>query len=89
MKLILHPDWRELHKRVTVIVPGVLGAISAFGPEIRDAWRAIPDDLKTVIPAHVQQAISYAIFFCALIGANYVRLQRAPAATPPNAGDPQ
>jgi hypothetical protein len=88
MKLSLSEDWRSLHKRLPVILSGACATISAFGPEIRDAWHSVPDDLKAVIPAHMQQAIAYAILFCGLIGAHYVQIQRrAPDAPPP--GDAQ
>jgi hypothetical protein len=90
MKLSLSEDWRSLHKRLSVILPAVCAAISAFGPEIRDAWHSVPDDLKAIIPAHLQQAIAYAILFCALVGAHYVQVQRrAPDAPPAPPENPQ
>ncbi|WP_322092905.1 glycoside hydrolase family protein [Paraburkholderia bannensis] len=70
-KITLADDWQRLHRRGTVIVSGAFGLVSAFGPVLRDAWRSMPDDLKTVIPAHVQQAIAYAILFATIIGARY------------------
>ena len=82
MKISLSDDWRSAHKRLPVIFSAVCASISAFGPEIRDAWRSVPDDLKAIIPAHVQQGIAYAILFCALIGAHYVQIQRRPADAP-------
>jgi hypothetical protein len=88
MKLSISEDWRSLHKRLPVILSGVCAGVSALGPEIRDAWHAVPDDLKAVIPAHLQQAIAYAILFCALIGAHYVDIKRGPSGGPPP-GDPQ
>jgi hypothetical protein len=86
MKLSISEDWRSLHKRAPVIFSGMCAAVSALGPEIRDAWHSVPDDLKAIIPAHLQQAIAYTILFCALIGAHYVQIQRrapdAPSAPP-------
>jgi hypothetical protein len=76
MKLSISEDWRSLHKRLPVILSGVCAGVSALGPEIRDAWHAVPDDLKAVIPAHL------------LIGAHYVDIKRGPSGGPPP-GDPQ
>lgn len=75
-KITLADDWQRLHRRGTVIVSGAFGLVSAFGPVLRDAWRNMPDDLKTVIPAHVQQAIAYAILFATIIGVRYTAVRR-------------
>ncbi|WP_042295883.1 DUF7940 domain-containing protein [Paraburkholderia bannensis] len=75
-KITLADDWQRLHRRGTVIVSGAFGLVSAFGPVLRDAWRSMPDDLKTVIPAHVQQAIAYAILFATIIGVRYTTVRR-------------
>lgn len=80
-KITLADDWQRLHRRGTVIVSGAFGAISAFGPVLREAWRGMPDDLKSVVPAHVQQAIAYAILFATIIGVRYTAIRRAPPAT--------
>jgi DMSO/TMAO reductase YedYZ heme-binding membrane subunit len=77
-ELRLADNWRSLHKRGTVVYTGVLGAISAFGPVIRDAWRGMPDDLKSVIPQHGQQAIAYTILFATIIGVRYTTIRRLP-----------
>jgi len=79
-ELRLADNWRELHKRGTVVYTGVLGAVSALGPVIREAWRGMPDDLKSVIPAHVQQAIAYTILFATIIGVRYASVRRVPPA---------
>jgi DMSO/TMAO reductase YedYZ heme-binding membrane subunit len=80
LKLKLADNWRELHKRGVVIYSGVLGLVSAFGPMLREAWRSMPDDLRAVIPASVQQAIAYAILFATIIGVRYASIQRVPPA---------
>ncbi|MBY4866789.1 hypothetical protein K6W76_09740 [Burkholderia anthina] len=86
-KVTLADDWRNLHKRGTVILSSVLAAISAFGPEIREAWHSVPDDLKSVIPAHFQQAIAYAILFATIVAVRYTAVRRvSPAAAPGDQG---
>lgn len=83
-KITLADDWQQLHKRGTVILSSALAAISAFGPEIRDAWHNVPDDLKAIIPAHAQQAIAYAILFASLVAVRYTAVRRVP---PPDGKD--
>lgn len=78
-RLHLADGWRSLHKRGVVVYSGVLGLISAFGPVLREAWRSMPDDLRTVIPANVQQAIAYTILFTTIIGVRYTSIRKAPA----------
>ncbi|QTD90839.1 hypothetical protein [Burkholderia anthina] len=86
-KITLADGWQHLHKRGTVIVSGFLGAVSAFGPVIREAWHDVPDDLKAVIPAHFQQAIAYAILFASIIAVRYTAVRRMPPpATPGDQG---
>ena len=75
-KVTLADDWRNLHKRGTVILSSALAAISAFGPEIREAWHSVPDDLKAVIPAHFQQAMAYAILFASIVAVRYTAVRR-------------
>jgi hypothetical protein len=77
-KLTLADGWQQLHKRGTVILSSALAAISAFGPVIRDAWHSLPDDLKSIIPAHTQQAIAYAILFASIVAVRYTAVRRVP-----------
>ena len=79
-ELRLADNWRSLHKRGVVVYSGALGAVSAFGPVLREAWRGMPDDLKSVVPAHVQQGIAYAILFATIIGVRYTSVRRVPPA---------
>lgn len=81
-RLRMADDWRRMHLRGTVIYSGVLGAVSAVGPVLREAWHSMPDDLKAVIPAHAQQAIAYAILFATIIGVRYTSIVRVPKETP-------
>jgi NADH:ubiquinone oxidoreductase subunit 4 (subunit M) len=78
LKITLADGWQQLHKRGTVILSGTLAAISAFGPVIREAWHTVPDDLKSIIPAHTQQAIAYAILFASIIAVRYTSVKRVP-----------
>ena len=77
-RLRLADDWRRMHTRGTVIASGVMATVSAVGPELREAWRGMPDDLKSVIPPHLQQAIAYAILFCGFIAIRYTTIRREP-----------
>jgi hypothetical protein len=78
LRLRLADDWRRLHTRGTVWVSGGLGAVSAIGPILREAWRGMPEDLKLVIPAHVQQGIAYLILFTTIIAVRATTIQRVP-----------
>ena len=75
-KLTLADGWQQLHKKGTVILSTALAGISAFGPEIRAAWRNLPDDLRSIIPAHTQQAIAYAILFASIVAVRYTAIKR-------------
>lgn len=77
-KITLADDWKRLHRRGTVILSSALAALSAFGPVIREAWHDVPDDLKSVIPAHAQQAIAYAILFASIVAVRYTAVRRVP-----------
>lgn len=95
LKITLAEDWKRLHKCGTVIWSATLGVLSAAGPFIRDnvtalgptlrqAWQAVPDDLKAIVPAHAQQAIAYAILFGSIIAVRYASVNRSKPE-----GDPQ
>lgn len=70
-------NWKRLHKSGTVIFSGAMGLISVFGPDLRNAWASMPEDLKQVIPATMQKGIAYAILFCTLIAIRYAAVKRA------------
>lgn len=78
LKIALADDWQKLHTRGTVILSTTLATISAFGPVIRDAWHNVPDDLRSVIPAHAQQAIAYAILFASIVAVRYTTVKHVP-----------
>lgn len=78
LKITLADGWQKLHTKGTVILSSALATISAFGPVIRDAWRNVPDDLKSIIPAHAQQAIAYAILFASIVAVRYTAVRRVP-----------
>jgi hypothetical protein len=75
-KISLADDWRLMHRKGTFWFSTGMATISALGPEIRETWRSLPDDLKAVIPAHAQQAIAYTILFCCFLGVRYTTIQR-------------
>jgi hypothetical protein len=69
-------NWRRLHKSGTVVFSGAMGLVSVFGPDLRNTWASMPDDLKQVIPATAQKGIAYAILFCTLIAIRYAAVKR-------------
>lgn len=79
-ELRLADNWKRLHTRGVVLYSGTMGLISAFGPVLREAWHSMPDDLKAVVPATVQQAIAYTILFTTIIGVRYTSVRRVPPA---------
>lgn len=79
LKITLADGWQQLHRRGSVILSSTLAAVSALGPTIREAWHSVPDDLKSVIPAHAQQAIAYAILFSSIVAVRYTTIRRVPA----------
>jgi len=86
-ELRLADNWKSLHTRGIVIWTGTLGGISALGPILRDAWHSMPDDLKALILANVQQAIAYTTLFTTIIGVRYTSVRRVP--TPGDAHEPR
>jgi hypothetical protein len=72
----LADNWKRLHTRGVVVFSGAMSMISLFGPELREAWASMPDDLKQIVPASGQKAIAYAILFCTLIAIRYTAIKR-------------
>lgn len=75
MKLALADNWRQLHKRGTVIVAGAFAAITAFGPSLIDAWNAVPPDLKSALPEGTARYVSTAAFLL-MIFVRYTTIRR-------------
>jgi hypothetical protein len=75
MKLALADNWRQLHKRGTVIVAGTFAAITAFGPSLIDAWNAVPPDLKQALPEGTARYVSTAAFVL-MIFVRYTTIRR-------------
>ena len=75
MKLGLADNWRQLHKRGTVIVAGAFAAITAFGPSLIDAWNAVPPDLKSALPEGTARYVSTAAFLL-MIFVRYTTIRR-------------
>lgn len=67
LEVALVDDWKKLKTYGTVIFGAVMGFIQLFGPELRDWWISMPDDVKAIIPANYQVAIKYAIAFFSII----------------------
>ena len=62
MKISLVEDWRELHKKSTVIAASLFAAIAAFGPSLIDAWNMFPPELKAALPAGTARWVATAGF---------------------------
>lgn len=62
MKLTLADNWRELHKKGTVILASFFAAITAFGPTLVDTWNLMPQDLKAALPEGTARWVSTAAF---------------------------
>lgn len=77
MKITLADNWRQLHKRGTVIVAGAFAAITAFGPSLIDAWNAVPPDLKAALPQGTARYVSTAAFVL-MIFVRYTAIRREP-----------
>lgn len=77
MKLTLAENWRELHKRGTVILAAIFAAITGFGPTLLDAWNSIPPDLKAALPEGTARYVSSAAFLLMIV-VRYTSVRRAP-----------
>lgn len=75
MKLSLAPNWRELHKKGTVLLASFCAAVTAFGPTLVDTWNLMPSDLKEALPEGTARWVSTAAFLL-LIVVRYTSVRR-------------
>jgi hypothetical protein len=76
MKLTLADNWRQLHKKGTVIFAGACTAVTAFGPSIIDAWNALPPDLKGWLPQGMARYMAIGAFLL-MIAIRYTAVRRS------------
>ncbi|WP_186425101.1 hypothetical protein [Cupriavidus metallidurans] len=76
MKLTLADNWRQLHKKGTVIFASFCAAITAFGPSIIDAWNALPPDLKGWLPQGMSRYLAIGAFLLTIV-IRYTAVRRA------------
>ncbi|WP_137924661.1 hypothetical protein [Cupriavidus sp. 2SB] len=62
MKISLADNWRQLHKKGTVILASFFAAVTAFGPTLVDTWNMMPQDLKSALPEGTARWVSTAAF---------------------------
>lgn len=67
MKITLANNWRQIHKKGTVIFASFCAAITAFGPSIIDAWSALPSDLKAWLPRDWGRYLAIAAFLLTVV----------------------
>lgn len=75
MKISLADNWRELHKRSTVIAASAFAALTAFGPMLIDAWNMVPSDLKAALPEGTARWVSVTAFVL-MIFFRYTKIER-------------
>lgn len=75
-KIGLADNWRQLHKKGTVILGCVFTTFMGFGPLLVQAWSSMPAELKAVIPQNVQQWIAYTMLGMTIIGLRYTAVRK-------------
>ncbi len=75
MKLTLADNWRQLHKKGTVILASFFAAVTAFGPTLVDTWNLMPQDLKAALPEGTARWVSTAAFML-VIFVRYTALRK-------------
>lgn len=78
------PGWRVrisndialLKSQLSTWLALIFGVVQLLGPQIRETWASLPDDLKAVLPGSVQKAIAYAILFFMFIAARSLTFER-------------
>ncbi|MDE4918338.1 hypothetical protein ACUXAV_000378 [Cupriavidus metallidurans] len=76
MKFTLADNWRQLHRKGTVIAGATFTAVMGLGPLLVQAWSAMPPELKAVIPQNVQQWIAYTMFGLTFLALRYTSVRR-------------
>ncbi len=67
MKITLADNWRQLHKKGTVIFATLCAAVTAFGPSIIDAWNMMPPDMKGWLPQEWTRYLAIAAFVFTIV----------------------
>lgn len=75
MKLTLADNWRQLHRKGTVIFATLCAALTAFGPSIIEAWNMMPPDMKGWLPPEWGRYLAIAAFVLTIV-IRYTALRR-------------
>ncbi|MBY4730733.1 hypothetical protein K6V90_09335 [Cupriavidus pauculus] len=67
LRLTMADNWKQLHKRGTVILASVCAAVTAFGPTLVDTWNLMPQDLKAALPEGTARWVSTAAFVLLIV----------------------
>lgn len=67
LRLSMADNWKQLHKRGTVILASVCAAVTAFGPTLVDTWNLMPQDLKAALPEGTARWVSTAAFVLLIV----------------------
>lgn len=67
MKLTLADNWRQLHRKGTVIFASLCAAVTAFGPSIIEAWNMMPADMKGWLPQEWGRYLAIAAFLLTIV----------------------
>jgi len=76
MKLTLADNWRQLHRKGTVIAGTLFTMVMGTGPLLVQAWGAMPPELKAVIPQNIQQWIAYTMFGLTFLALRYTTIRK-------------
>jgi len=75
-KLGLADNWRQLHKKGTVIFGWLFTVFMGFGPLLVQTWNTMPPEMKAVIPQNFQQWIAYTMFGLTFISLRYTSVRK-------------
>lgn len=76
LRVRLVNDYKEVKTKGTFLFAAFMTLLSGLGPSLRETWLSMPDELKNVIPAGYQRAISYALIFLLFIAVRYGKVER-------------
>lgn len=75
LRLTLADNWRQLHRKGTVLLASFFAALTAFGPTLIDTWNLMPSDLKNALPEGTARWVS-TVAFLLLIVVRYTSVRR-------------
>lgn len=65
-------DWKQAHKKLSVIVAAIGAAITgfllAFPDAALQAWNLLPPDLKNYLPSGLMPKVSFGLFVLSIVG---------------------